>query len=436
MENYEIGGSEEERNLGDAGAEPSAESAETAAYAPKVISRRSFLAGTAALAATMALATGCTTSDDGDEEEGSAEVESDEDAEEEEELDEESSENDEFPVTVTDLSGYEVTIEEQPQSIGALLGNSYEHIFFLGAADRVSCRMEMSTDAWIKVIDPDFENYDTVEFASSSARDPNVEELAELGVDVVYYWADLAEQKANMEEIGITVVESNPTAVEFTTVEEWRQLLRDEMNLYADTLGGDCTSRANEWCDYADDIIDMALERTENLSDEDRPGVYCIRNQEDGLECFAKSSYISMIVEVAGGTLVTKDIDTDLSGFTTVTIEDVAEWNPDVIFMGWLDDPALITDNEQWSSFNAVANDEVYLLPCSLNSTDWQYYCELPLEILYVAKILQPDLFDDIDVIAEIQNYYATFFDCELTEDQCQAMLDRQDPSGESNDNF
>lgn len=341
-----------------------------------------------------------------------------------------------FPLTVTDLSGFEVTVEQEPQSIGALLGNSYEHVFFLGAADRVSARMALGTNAWIKVIDPAFETYQTEDLAAPSCREPNIEELAALGVDTVFYWAGLADQKANMQDAGITVIESNPSGVEFTTVEEWRQLLKDEMNLYAAVLGPEAQRRADAWADYVDETIDLVLERTADLDEGERPTVYCIRNQEDGLQCFAKSSYFSMMVEAAGGTLVTKDVDTNLSGFTTVTMEDVATWNPQYVFLGWLDDPALLTENEQWASIAAIEDGNVYTLPCSLNSTDWAYYAESPLELLYVAKTLHPELFEDIDLVECTQEFYRTFYGAELSAEQVQAMFDRQDPDGSGNDSF
>ena len=341
-----------------------------------------------------------------------------------------------YPLTVTDLSGYEVTVEAEPQSVGALLGNSYEHIFFLGAADRVSCRMKLGTNAWMKVVDPEFDSYPTVEFEASSCRQPNVEELVNLDVDVVFYWADLAEQKENMEGAGITVVESNPSGVEFTTVDEWRKVMKDEMDLYATVLGGDAPAKAQKWNEYVNEKVEFVLDRTKDLTEDERPRVYCIRNQEDGLQCFAKSSYFSMMAEAAGATLVTKDVDTNKSGFTTVTIEDVATWDPEYVFMGWLDDPAVISENEQWASVAAVKEGNVFTLPCSLNSTDWAYYAESPLELLYVAKTVHPDLFDDVDMLAEIETFYQEFYGVELTDEQAQAMIDRKDPDGVSNDNF
>lgn len=343
---------------------------------------------------------------------------------------------DSYPRTVTDLSDNGVTVESQPQSVGALLGNSFEHIFFLGAADRVSCRMKLGTNGWMSVVDSEFDNYGIEEFEAPSCREPNVEELVSLGVDTVFYWADLADQKKNMEDVGITVVESNPSAVTFESVEEMRALMKREMNLYAAVLGGGAQDRASQWEKYLDEKLDLVLERTKGLSDDERPTVYCIRKQEDGLQCFAKSSYMSMLTEAAGATLVTKDVETDLSGFTTVTIEQVAEWDPEYIFMGWLNDTTLISDNEQWASVSAVQTGDVYLLPCSLNSTDWAYYAEAPLELLYIAKTIHADLFDDIDMEQEIVDFYHSFYGAGLTTDDATAMLNRQDPGGTGNDAF
>lgn len=400
------------------------------------LSRRAFVAGASALVAAGAAAALGSRGAWADASDSSASDASDGEQSAEADASSASYDADTYPRTVTDLSDFEVTIESQPQRVAALLGNSFEHVFFLGAADRVSCKMNMGTNAWMSVVNPDFDSYDIEEFEAESCRNPNVEELISLGVDVVFYWADLAEQKQSMQDSGITVVESNPSGVEFTTVEEWRTLYKREMNLYANVLGGDTIQKASDWCDYADEKLDFVLERTADLSDDERPRIYCIRNQEDGLQCFAKSSYFSMLAEAAGATLVSKDVDTQLSGFATVTMEQVADWDPEIIFMGWLDDTTLITDNEQWAGISAVKSGDVYTLPCSLNSTDWAYYAEMPLELLYVAKIVHPDLFEDVDIISEIKDFYQRFYGVELSDEDAQAMIDRQDPSGEGNDSF
>ena len=124
------------------------------------------------------------------------------------------------------------------------------------------------------------------------------------------------------------------------------------------------------------------------------------------------------------------DVDTQGSGFTTVTMEDVIGWDPEYVFMGWLNSTDVLTSNEQWAPVSAVKNGNVYLSPCSMGS-GWEYAQENALDVMYMAKIMHPDLFEDLDIVAKIQEYYQKFWGVDLTDEQAQYMIDRKGPQGQ-----
>ena len=45
------------------------------------------------------------------------------------------------------------------------------------------------------------------------------------------------------------------------------------------------------------------------------------------------------------------------------------------------------------------------------------------LNILWLAKVLHPDLFADLDLAAEVKEYYSIFYDYELTDEQAADLL-------------
>jgi len=53
------------------------------------------------------------------------------------------------------------------------------------------------------------------------------------------------------------------------------------------------------------------------------------------------------------------------------------------------------------------------------------YTCgvDTPVTLLWMAKTVYPDLFEDIDVIAETQAYYQKVFDISLTEAQAKQIF-------------
>ena len=51
--------------------------------------------------------------------------------------------------------------------------------------------------------------------------------------------------------------------------------------------------------------------------------------------------------------------------------------------------------------------------------------------VMYVAQILHPDLFEDLDMVEEVKYFYSTFFGYELTDEQAGYLLNRLGPDGE-----
>ncbi len=227
-----------------------------------------------------------------------------------------------------------------------------------------------------------------------------------------------------MNEIGIPVIASNPSGIDFETAQEFRDLVAREMNLYAVVLGQHAEEKATRWLAYLDEKIAYVSERVKSLAPDQIKKVYYIRKAEDGLQCFAKSSYPLILVNIAGGELVSKELDTNLSGFTDVTMEQIIEWDPEVIFMGWMNTTDALKD-ERWSVVSAVKNGQVYLTPTSTSALFWDYAAEAPLDLLYIAKSLHPDLFTDLDLIQEIQNFYKMLADYDLSAEGAQRMLNR-----------
>ena len=52
--------------------------------------------------------------------------------------------------------------------------------------------------------------------------------------------------------------------------------------------------------------------------------------------------------------------------------------------------------------------------------------------MLYLAKTIHPELFGDLDVVREVQEFYKKFYDTNITEKQAQNMLERKGPNDES----
>ena len=325
-----------------------------------------------------------------------------------------------YPVTFTDMDGDEVTIESEPQKIACLMGGTYDYVNFFGASDKVVVSMQLSHTAWRdKLIDADTEGL--VELAVSDCRDPNVEELAALGVDTVFLWGDRDEYKEQMEALGMTVIQCSSTSGTPTTVDEYVENVVAIYRMFGTALNN--VEKAEQFETYVRDMAELVTGRTSTLTDDEHPSVYLVRSQADGLEYFPWPGTYPFMAELAGGTYVEHGDGNGVSA--DATMEQIVEWDPEYVFVCWCDTKDEIVNNEQWATVSAVKNGNVYLVPAAESS-----WISSPLWLLYMAQSMHPDLFEDIDYVAEIQNYYSTFYGYDLTLEEAQNIYQRLLPDG------
>jgi iron complex transport system substrate-binding protein len=319
-----------------------------------------------------------------------------------------------------DLAGREVQLPQSPQRLATFVGPTPEKILLLGAADKIVGKNAYAVAGpWAIEVYPRFK--DVALF--SNPMEPNVEELIALSADIVYYWS-IPEQVEKMEAAGITVVVAQLTSNNPTTTDEFIEFQKKEVNVIAASIGEDAMERAKMWNDYFAEKAKMIGDRTRGLSEEDRKKVY-FGCSDNGLECFSKNSYPQFITELAGGIFVARDTNEEVN--TTVTLEQIIEWDPDVIIMGRTGSTDGVKADVRWSEISAVKNDMVLLPPDGVMF--WDYSSECVLLMQFMAKTLYPDLFEDIDMVRETKEYYETFYGYALSDENARNILSHLPPA-------
>jgi iron complex transport system substrate-binding protein len=92
-------------------------------------------------------------------------------------------------------------------------------------------------------------------------------------------------------------------------------------------------------------------------------------------------------------------------------------------------DTSAFTGDTTFSNLSAIKSDKVYMTPNGV--MQWDSGSECILYVEYLAQILHPDLFSELDMVTEVQEYYAKFFNTELTEAQANYILIHLVPTGE-----
>jgi iron complex transport system substrate-binding protein len=318
---------------------------------------------------------------------------------------------------VTDMAGRVVTVPAQVDRITCLVGPSYDSVFMLGAANKITI-LGMAQNVWAQVLNPAVAQLPTVK----NAQNPNTEELIAKNVQVAFFW-NLPDPIKAMSDAGISVIVSDASKSNPTTSQEFISAIKNNIQLFVNVLGKAYQARGDAYCKYIDDTVKRVTSVTSKIPENEKLSVYYVRGASP-LTVHGAYSNTRFWVEMAGGKFVTKDVQTNT--YTDVTMEQVISWNPDVIFMGRVNSTAIIVNDKKWSGINAVKNGKVYVNP--RGEFYWDSGVEGPLMLLYVAKNLYPDRFSDIDMVKELKNFYSQFFGYSLSDDQAKRILSFQDP--------
>ena len=320
------------------------------------------------------------------------------------------------PRIVTDITGRAVTIPAVVNKVAAIYNPVYDSLFMLGASSKI-CVIGAAQNKWAQVLNPLVAQIPVV----SSMQNPNIEDLIARNADVVFPYPT-ADSITAMINAGLVVVSTGASQAGPMTADECTNAIKANVQLFAKVMGAAYQAKADDYCKYVDDIVTRVTAVSSKIPANQRLSVYYVRGPA-ALTAHGAYTNTRWWVELAGGNFVTKEV---LGVIINVTMEQVINWNPDVIFMGRSNTTALIMNDPKWSGIKAVRNWKTYVNP--QGEFYWDSGVEGPLLMLFAAKMLYPDRFADIDMAKELKSFYSRFFGYTLTDDQANRIINFQDP--------
>lgn len=322
---------------------------------------------------------------------------------------------------VVHIDGSEMMIPDHAERIAAVYGPSYEICAALGAEDRivVAADVQFENFPWALKI---WKRIKKIPYLRNVHSSVNFEELQKYSPDLVLTF-NRPNEINQLRKAGIPVV----NGLTPRSLEDEKRL----MMVYSDALGGDAPERAQRYCSYFDEKLQSIKEITDYLTDEERPSVYYAG--VDLLTTYGNQSDIVEVIEAAGGTPVMMSLNA--GNHTAINYEQLTSWNPEFIFIdhGGMNDRETVEDilegtekNRRYQSVSAVKNHKMFLVPSG--TFYWDMGIQKILLIEYIADILHPDLFADLDMKEELKEFYSTFFEYNLTDDEAERILKRKDP--------
>ena len=277
------------------------------------------------------------------------------------------------------------------------------------------------TKTVLKNIAPELiESSDTV-YAQS---DLNIEEIMKLQPDVIFYNAGNKEhaqilQSSGIPCIGFATVGAETEADPLVRYQQWLDLLED---VFGESGKMDAFEEAGN------KIIDDVESRIAKIPEDERPSAMILWKYADGVpQVSGQGTFGTYWLKHLG---VTDVVASEAKGFTQVNMEQVYDWDPDILF---LDGPGLLplktadvlennVEGTDFSTLTAVKSKRVYNTTLGM----WNWFTpnpDAPLVLAWMACNTYPEAFADYPLEDTIREYYHDWYGYDVTDADLEEML-------------
>jgi iron complex transport system substrate-binding protein len=334
---------------------------------------------------------------------------------------------------ITDLVGRKQSVPADPQRIAVMTGPSYEMVFMLGGKDRIAMIKGGHTINFPLALltNPGIANYASVGANPSSSV--NIEDYLRRDIDLVIYYNNGTELKkfvsAGIPAVVLTHDTGPSDALEdvmAASLDEYMELSDAAVGILANILGGEALDKYAAWKKYCVEKLTLLYERTKDLPDEKLKTVYWGNTWGENILASSSNKSRHYETRLCGGRLLGPLAGT--GNFPEVTAEQLFSWDPEIIIVdnhGNFPDLVIADmykENSRWTPLRAVKNRQLHRVPAGVFFLDKGTTNTLML--LWLAKILQPELFADINIVEEIKYYYREFYSYELSDDEARKVLE------------
>ena len=256
------------------------------------------------------------------------------------------------------------------------------------------------------------------------------EEIASKHSDLVLMKATHYESTAKkLDQLGIPNYTMN-----LESYEDWKTELGQLGKLLKNT------ARAEQLVRLYEDRVQLITDRVADLKPEERVRMVLLQAERaDATYAYkiAPDSWMqTWMVETAGAIPVWKGSNKAANGWSTVSFEQIAAWNPDLVILASYKDASetylkAVKASQLWANLNAVKTDKVKASPHDMMNYI-QPVASWILGLQWLAKEAYPSLFADVDMEYEVQRFYQEFYNIQDRE-KLDVLLDLYRTSVASN---
>jgi iron complex transport system substrate-binding protein len=293
---------------------------------------------------------------------------------------------------------------------------------FLGSAKKIvgihPASMSAAQNGLLAELYPEITQADT---SFMEGGNLNIESLIALKPDIVFYNAGSTELGDTIRNAGLTAVAVSPSKWNYDVIKTYDQWISLLSQIFPES------DKSKEVSDYSKEIYDKIQSTVGKIDQKDKKKILFLFQYDDKTMITSGKSFFGQYwCDAVGGINVAEGIAADNSN-AIINMEQVYQWNPDIIFITNFT-PALPEDlynnaigNDDWSSVAAVKNKQVYKLPLGIYRS-YTPGADTPVTLEWMAQKVYPDLFKDIDITADVKDYYSRLYGVSLTDKQIEKM--------------
>lgn len=305
---------------------------------------------------------------------------------------------------ITDLAGRNITLPADITRISVLHPIPCQMVWRLAPEKLVSVDKQF-TERLEFMSDDEEKRLLALPINGEFHSDLNVEDLLAVSPQVVITLTKDTKIESEQKKVGIPFV-----AASKDTLEE----IADSWRFIGKIVGNE--KEGNELGDYWDETIKKVTDQTSKINDSDKLKVYYA--QPDVTKTVGSRTIMASIISLAGG-ISFMEANPQMESANTseeiqVSLEQIYQWNPDVIITKTAKGRDEILSKDAWKDIAAVKNKRVYA------STKYEMLdrTQSLMGLLWTAKVLYPDKVK-IDLDKEVKTFYSkVYLDNNVTNDQ------------------
>ncbi len=183
---------------------------------------------------------------------------------------------------------------------------------------------------------------------------------------------------------------------------------------------------AQNLVDYYTEAVNYVTSVMADIAEGDKVTVYYAEG-DGGLSTDPSGSQHTELIDFCGGSNVAVVEDQTGYGMTSVSMEQILLWNPDIIIIGRAADATLynqILSDPIWANLQAVQDGRVYLRPNNPFSWfDGPAGMNEIVGIYWMIQTLYPEQCADLDLKTKVQEFYLDFYHYTLTDADYDALM-------------